>query len=125
MTPAGEALKRKHAEEMGVPMNWVHSRQEVRASGRIKGRDEHGNIWIDASSTGGGETDSHIIPWHTNLSKGQFESEMLGKHATFAGKHEYMPHKGGWGIDWRMNKLVKNPEDHPDHDIYFDFGKMG
>lgn len=52
----------EYGKKMGVPKAWVTGHNTAKFKGSVVGHD-NGNLWFTAESTGGGESDSHQIPY--------------------------------------------------------------
>lgn len=112
--PHPEARYQEAAGRMGVPRQWVSDpfQNTVGVTGRVKGRVGE-NLLIDASSTGGGATDSHMIRFPTtHLDDGAFQRHFVDSGTKFR-------FRGGWagldpetnsskGIQWEGADIVRD-----------------
>jgi hypothetical protein len=105
--PHPEARYQQAAERMGVPRSWVANpfQNTVGFSGQVKGR-VGDQLMVDASSTGGGATDSHMIHFPTgHLSDAGFKQHFVDSGTKFRFRGEHDPEKG---VQWRGADIVRD-----------------
>lgn len=111
--PHPEARYQQAAERMGVPRQWVDDpfQNTVGVTGQVRGR-VGDQLMIDASSTGGGATDSHMIHFPTgHLSDHGFQKHFVDSGTKFRFRGEWGGLDGdnnNKGIQWRGADLVRD-----------------
>jgi hypothetical protein len=105
--PHPEARYQQAAERMGVPRQWVENpfHNTVGFAGRVKGR-VGDQLMVDASSTGGGKTDTHMIHFPTgHLSDAGFQKHFVDSGTKFRFHGEHDPKQG---VQWRGADIVRD-----------------
>lgn len=109
-------MKQDHATRMGVPTEWAKSHNTAEFSGSVKGfvgEKGKGHLVFSAESTGGGETDSHMIPFNhpfmDNSQKASFDKFFgVGTDKKWTVKGQYGPAgiraDAGNKMAWNLNE---------------------
>lgn len=85
--PMGHAEER--GKQMGVPAQHVSGGNTSSFVGTVVGR-EGNNLFMSAESTGGGKSDTHMIPFRTAHSDASFQRNMVGKKFRVDGEDRYV-----------------------------------
>lgn len=101
----------KRGEQLGIPTDWVGKGGVPTFTGTVKGR-MGGDLWFDASSTGGGKSDSHVIPFSTRGHNDQdFQKHFQGgKNWTATGDVQWDPQTKRDKISWSLRPTEQTGE---------------
>lgn len=107
-----------YAKRMGVPKQWVTGPGTAKFTGSVAGftgAGGAGNVWFTAESTGGGESDSHQIPFsHPSMDTGEAwrfdkhfgvnrQNPSAGRKWTAEGKHVPVKRGNEWVNEMQWN----------------------